>query len=400
MSEIKVEKADVIIVGSGAIGNSTAFYLAKEGLKVIVLERGQLSDFASVRNGAMNKLTRRGIGELPLGVYGAHEVWPRVAEDTGIDMAYEQTGGYRFIMDEAELQTSLKFEEYGKKAGLHFENMTGKEMKARVPQITDRLYAAIRCEEEARANPLRVTLGFYSAALKLGVTFYPGQEVERLEVKQGKISAAVTTDGNRYEAPKILVAANYFSRKILNTVGIDIPLYSFYEEIFVTEKLPPIMDEIFVGSYYGQQTKNGTFVYGASDGYCSYPDRNRFPHNYQSPGRLHSLAKGLVDLFPCLAKAKIVRAWGGWMAISPDDSMIIGKVDPIPGLYVATGFSGHGFGVCAPTGKVMSEVIAEKKVGCDISHLKYNRFEKEMDVFTRTDNNDYNVNSAQMKVVW
>ncbi|MBO5469974.1 MAG: FAD-binding oxidoreductase [Lachnospiraceae bacterium] len=395
-----VDQADVIIVGSGCIGNSTAFYLAKEGLKVIVLERGQLSDFASVRNGAMNKLTRRGIGELSLGAYGAREVWPQVAEMTGIDMAYEQTGGYRIIMDEDDLQMTLKFEEFATKEGLHFENMSGKQLRERVPEFSDRIYAAIRCEEEARANPLRVTLGFYAAALRLGAVFYPGQEVERIELKQGKAYAVVTTDGNRYEAPKILVAANYYSRKILDTVGIDIPLYSFYEEIFVTEKLPPILDEIFVGSYYGQQTREGTFVFGASDGYCSYPDRNRYLQNYQSVGRLASLAKGLVDLFPCLAKAKIVRSWGGWMAISPDDSMVIGKIDPIPGLYVATGFSGHGFGVSAPTGKVLSEVIAEKKVGCDISNLKYDRFEKEMDVFTRTDRNRYNVNSEQMAVVW
>lgn len=395
----KVEKADVIVIGSGCIGNSTAFYLANEGLKVIVLEKGQLSDFASVRNGAMNKLTRRGIGELPLGVYGAYEVWPKVAEVTGIDMEYKQTGGYRIIMDEGELNNTIKFEEHGKKAGLHFENMTGAELRKRVPQFSDKIYAAVRCEEESHANPLRVTLGFYSAALKLGAKFYPGQEVVRLEMKQGKINAAITKDGNCYEAPKILVAANYGSRAILNTVGIDVPMHSFYEEIFVTEKLPHILDEIFVGSYYGQQTQCGTFVFGSSDGYCAYPDRVRYPQNYQTVSRIASNARGLMKLFPCLAKAKIVRAWGGWMAISPDDSMMIGKVDPIPGLYLACGFSGHGFGLSAPVGKVMSEVIAEKKVGCDISHLKYNRFEKEMDVFTKTDRNPYNVNSAQMNII-
>lgn len=399
MSEARVEKADVIVIGSGCIGNSTAFYLAKEGLKVIVLEKGQLSDFASVRNGAMNKLTRRGIGELSLGFYGAHEVWPKVAEVTGIDMEYEQTGGLRIIMDEAELQKTLKFEEYGKREGLHFENMTGDELRKRIPQFSNKIYAAVRCEEESRANPLRVTLGFYSAGLKLGVKYYPGQEVDHLEMKRGEISAAVTVEGNRYEAPQILVAANYGSRKILNSVGVDVPMHSFYEEIFVTEKLPRILNEIFVGSYYGQQTRNGTFVYGSSDGYSGYPDRGRYAENYQTATRISSMAKGLLDMFPCMAKTKIVRAWGGWMAISPDDSMIIGKVDRIPGLYLACGFSGHGFGLSAPVGKVMSEVIAEKKVGCDISHLRYNRFEKEMDVFTKMDRNPYNVNSAQMNII-
>lgn len=395
MAEFRTEKADVIIIGSGCIGNSTAFYLAKQGLKVIVLEKGQLSNYASVRNGAMNKLTRRGIGELSVGAYGALEVWPKVAEETGIDMEYCQTGGFRIIMDEAELQATLNFEKFAEKYGLHFENMSGKELRDKIPQFSDKIYAAVRCDEESRANPLKVTLGFYSAALKLGATFYPGQEVDHLEMKQGKIHAAVTVDGNRYEAPKILVAANYGSRAILNTVGIDVPMHTFYEEIFVTEKLPRILDEIFVGSYYGQQTREGTFLFGASDGYCGYPDRNRENVNYQTSGRLASLAKGLVDLFPCLAKAKIVRSWGGWMSISPDDSMMIGEVDPIPGLYLACGFSGHGFGLSAPVGKVMSEVIGEQKLGADISALRYDRFSKEMDVFYKKDRNPYNPNSEQ-----
>ena len=396
----KTVKADVVIIGSGAIGNSTAFYLSKEGLKVVVLDREQIANSASVRNGAMNKLTRRGVGELPIGVYGAHEVWPKVSEVTGIDMEYKQTGGYRIIMDDDDWNTTMRFEEEGKKAGLHFENMTGDELRKKTPQFSEKITAAVRCEEESRANPLKVTLGFYSAAMKLGAEFYPGQEVDHLEIKKGRISAAVTTDGNRYEAEKIMVSAGFQSRKILDTVGIDVPMYSFYEEIFVTEKLPWVLDEIFVGSYYGQQTQCGTFVFGASDGYCMYPDRAKFPQTYQTSTRLNSLAKGLVDLFPALAKAKIVRSWGGWMAISPDDSMMIGKVDEIPGLYLACGFSGHGFGLSAPVGKVMSEVIAEKEVGCDISKLRYDRFRKEMDVFLKKDRNDYNVNSIQRSWIY
>lgn len=396
----KVEKADVIIIGSGAIGNSTAFYLAKEGLKVIVLEKGQLADFASVRNGAMNKLTRRGIGELSLAAYGAREVWPKVAEDTGYDMEYKQTGGFRLMLDDTDLQKTLDFEKYGEEVGFHFENMTGDELRQRIPQFSDKIYAAVRCDEEARANPLRVSLGFDSAAFKLGAKFYPGHEVVRLEMKKGKINAAITKDGTRFEAPKILVSANYGSRAILNTVGIDLKMMSYYEEILVTEKLPRILDEIFVGSYYGQQTENGTFVFGSGDGCGHFPDRGKYPLAYQSVNRISSNAKGLVDLFPCLAKAKIVRAWGGWMSVTPDDSMIIGPVKTIPGLYVACGFSGHGFGLSAPVGKVMSEVIAEKKVGCDISHLNYDRFDKDMDVFTRTDRNPFNPNSAQMSWVW
>ena len=152
----KTVKADVVIIGSGAIGNSTAFYLSKEGLKVVVLDREQIANSASVRNGAMNKLTRRGVGELPVGVYGAHEVWPKVSEITGIDMEYKQTGGYRIIMEDDDWDTTMRFEEEGRKAGLHFENMTGEELRKRTPQFSEKIKAAVRCEEESRANPLKI----------------------------------------------------------------------------------------------------------------------------------------------------------------------------------------------------------------------------------------------------
>lgn len=395
----QAEKADVIIIGSGVMGNSTAFYLAQKGLKVIVLEKGQIAEGGSVRNGGCNKINGRGLGELSLSMYGAKEVWPRLAEDLGMDVEYEQVGGYRIALDDAQMDYVSKFIPFGKDAGLTIEELDGNQLRKRVPEFSDKITAALYCKEEARANPLKTTLGYYSKARELGVHFIPGEEVVRLEEQRGKIHAAVTKNGNTYIADKIMVTAGYDSRKILNTVGIDVPMYSYYEEIFVTEKLPKFIDELFISakvSYYGHQAANGTIIYGGASGKGNFPNRGLYDDSYQTHSRQPATARGLLGIFPGLGKVKVVRAWAGWMDISPDDSMMLGEAENMPGLYIACGFSGHGFGIAPATGKVMSELILEEPLGADISHLHYNRFRKDIDMFTAQDRNHL-INAIQKK---
>lgn len=391
-----IRKADVIIIGSGVIGNSTAYYLAKEGLKVIVLEKDNIiGNGASTRNGGMNKINGRGLGEIPLSIYGL-DLWPKLNEE--IDCEYRELGGIRIALNDEQYEYMSRFLKFGKEYGLHFEEMDGNELRRRRPAFSDKITAAIYTKEESKMNPLKTTLGLYSKAREMGVEYFTGEKVSYLEEKQGRIYAAVTECGHRFEADKIMVAAGYDSRAILDTVGIDIPLYSYYEEIFVTEKVPRILDEMFVSAkvtYYGEQQENGSILFGGASGFGNYPNREFYPDNYQEPKRLPAAARALADIFPCLADTKIIRGWSGWMDISPDDSMMIGELD-IPGLYMACGFSGHGFGIAVPTGKVMSELIAEKPLGADIQYLKLDRFKNHMDMFTGEDRN-FQINAIQKK---
>ncbi|MEA4973056.1 MAG: FAD-binding oxidoreductase [Candidatus Metalachnospira sp.] len=394
-----VKKADIIIVGSGVVGNSTAYYLSKAGLKVIVLEKYNVGYGASTRNGGINKINGRGLGEIPLCMYGANELWPNLSDELGIDVEYKRTGGFRISLSDEQTEYMYRFVEFGKKYGITFEEFDGKKLKERVPEFSEKIVAALRCDQEFRANPMKVTLGFYIKARQLGAEFICGEEVETINEKCGKAHSVTTVNGNVYEADRIMIAAGYNSRKILDTIGIDIPLYSYYEEIFVTEKIPRFIDELFIQAkvtYYGHQAENGSIIFGGASGYDNFPNREWYDDAYQTAKRLPAEARGLVDIFPFLKKVKVIRGWGGWMDISPDDSMMIGSIDEVPGLYIACGFSGHGFGMSVPTGKVMSEVILGDKLGADISNLKYNRFAKHLDMFTGMPRSNL-INSVQKK---
>ena len=148
-----------------------------------------------------------------------------------------------------------------------------------------------------------------------------------------------------------------------------------------------MLDEIFIGSkggYYGTQTQHGSIVMGGGSRIGAFQREGNNVEFRLTPDNVPSGIKGLTELFPCLENIKIIRSWSGWHDRTPDDMCCIEAFEEIPGLYAACGFSGHGFGISAPVGKVLSELILEQPLGADISKLKFNRF-MPIDAFTGDD---------------
>ena len=164
MTSGEVRKSDVIIIGSGSVGNAAAYFLALEGLSVTVLEKDTVGSGASVRNGGQNKMNTRGEPELSLGMYGVQEIWPRLQRDLGVDIEFSKTGGYRNALTEDEMENMQKFWPIAKKYGMHIEYMSGDELRKRVPEFSNRIVGAAHCLEDTWANPLKTTLGLYSKA--------------------------------------------------------------------------------------------------------------------------------------------------------------------------------------------------------------------------------------------
>ncbi|MBQ9015179.1 MAG: FAD-binding oxidoreductase [Firmicutes bacterium] len=377
MSNSEVRKSDVIIVGSGAVGNAAAYFLALEGLSVTVLEKDTVANGASVRNGGQNKMNTRGEPELSLGMYGVNEIWPRLMEELDIDIEYQKVGGYRNALTEDEFENMQKFYPIAKKHGMHIEYIDGKELRKRVPQFSERIIGAGYCEEDSWANPLLTTLSLYSKARSLGVRFFDHEKAVEIETVRGHAKRVITECGHIYEADKICVAACFGSRKLLNSVDLDIPFTHALCEIFVTEPVPYMLKEIFIGSkggYYGTQTPHGSIVMGGGSRIGAFQREGNHVEYRLTPDNVPSGIKGLTELFPSLENIKIIRSWSGWHDRTPDDMCCIEGFQEVPGLYAACGFSGHGFGISAPVGKVLSELITEKKPGADISRLKFDRF--------------------------
>ena len=367
--------AEVIIIGGGIIGCATAYYLAKTGLEVIVLESSDhIGKGGSSRNGGGVRQSGRDVRELPLVMYGIKNLWPTLSEELEVDCEYHQDGNLRLGKTEKHREILTKLADNARGAGLDVRMIDGDEVRAINPYLSEEVICASWCPTDGHANPLTTTLGYYKMARKLGVTFITGEPVTELRVIKGKLRQVITPNPV-YEGENVLVAAGLDSREILTTVGIDIPMTNSLLECLVTEAQPHMFDQMLgtaEADFYGHQTKHGSFVFGGSSGLERYNKDNGTP--VTSSKTAPCICRGIMKYFPDLANAKIVRTWAGWMDASSDGVPALGTVDEIPGLYVACAFNGHGFGIAPAVGEQLAKLIVTGKTDVDIRALHYDRY--------------------------
>lgn len=372
-------KAEVVIIGGGIIGCATAYYLAKMGIQVIVLEGSDhIGNGGSSRNGGGVRQSGRDVRELPLVMYGIKNLWPTLSEELEVDCEYHQDGNLRLGKTEKHREILTRLADNARGVGLDVRMIDGDQVREINPYLSHEVTCASWCPTDGHANPLTTTLGFYKTARKLGVTFITGEQVTGLKVIKGKIRQVITSN-HVYEGENVLVAAGLDSREILTTVGVDIPMTNSLLECLVTEAQPHMFDQMLgtaEADFYGHQTKHGSFVFGGSSGLERYNKDNGTPVN--SSKTAPCICRGIMKYFPDLANAKIVRTWAGWMDASSDGVPSLGTVDEIPGLYVACAFNGHGFGIAPAVGEQLAKLIVTGKTDVDIQALHYDRYKAKI----------------------
>lgn len=371
--------ADVVIIGGGIIGCAAAYYLAKAGSSVIVLEGSDhMGNGGSSRNGGGVRQSGRDPRELPLVMYGIKNLWPHLSEELEVDCEYHQDGNLRLGKNEKHGQILTNLANRAKACGLDVRMIDGDEVRRINPYLSEEVTVASWCPTDGHANPLTTTLGFYKMARKLGVHFISGELVTEIQVIRGK-ARRVVTPNNVYEGESILVAAGYQSREILGTVGIDVPMTQSLLECLVTEAEPHMFDQMLgtaEADFYGHQTKHGSFVFGGSSGYEGFNKDNGTP--ISSSITAPCICRGIMKYFPDLADAKIVRTWAGWSDKSADGVPVLGTIDEVPGLYAACAFTGHGFGIGPAVGDQLAKLITTGTTDIDLSALHYNRFKAKI----------------------
>ncbi len=367
--------ADVIIIGGGVIGCATAYYLAKQGVSVLVLEGSDhIGNGGSSRNGGGVRQSGRDPRELPLAMYGIKNLWPTLSEELETDCEYHQDGNLRLGKTQKHLEILNGLTERAKTCGLDVRMIDGNEVHRINPYLSDEVIGASWCPTDGHANPLTTTLGFYKQARKLGVHFITGEKVIKLRKICGKLRQVITAN-TVYEGDTVIVAAGLDSRPILATVGIDVPMQSVMLEALVTEAQAPMFDQMLgtaEADFYGHQTKHGSFVFGGSLGLEGFTKDNGTPITNSLTASC--TCRGIIKYFPALKHAKIVRTWAGWMDLCADKVPVISPVEEVPGLIIACGFSGHGFGIAPAVGFNLAQLITEGKTDVDLHELRYNRF--------------------------
>ena len=366
--------AEVVIIGAGVIGCAAAYNLAKKGVKVIVLDASDnIGNGGSTRNGGGVRQSGRDPRELPLVMYGIKNLWPNLKDELGIDVEYYQEGNLRLGKTEAHLKTLQGLTDRAVKCGLDVRMIDGKEAREICPYLSDVVVGASWCETDGHANPLLTTLAYYKKARELGVQFITGEKVTEIRLIKGRARQVVTLN-NVYEGEKIIVAAGFESRPILNSVGIDILMQHVLLETLVTEAVEPLFYQMLgtaAADFYGHQTTHGSFVFGLNSGLEPFAKEGR-PVNTSVAAS--AACRGIMSYFPILSDVKVVRTWAGWMDACADKVPVISTCDEVPGLIAACGFTGHGFGIAPTVGLLLSELATEEDTTLDLSALRYDRF--------------------------
>lgn len=371
--------ADVVIIGGGVVGCAAAYYLAKRGItNVIVLEASKsIGHGGSSRNGGGVRQSGRDVRELPYAMYGIKHLWPTLSEELGVDVEYTQKGNLRLGKTEAHLQKLQTLASNAQSVGLDVRMVDAKEVQEICPYLSKDIIGASWCPTDGHANPLTTTLGFYKRALEMGVRFYTDAKVKELRKVQGKVRKVVLTDDTVFEGESIILAAGYESRYLARTIGVDVPMTRLIDECLVTEKQPHMFD-IMLGTagadFYGHQTAHGSFVFGSDCGYEEVTDIEDPSQMITNSMTLSASCRAIMSYVPALKDAKIVRSWSGWLDNAFDGVPFISRVDEAPGLILACGFTGHGFGTAPAVGLMLSQLVTGEDTVVDISPLRYDRF--------------------------
>jgi sarcosine oxidase subunit beta len=367
--------ADVIIVGAGIAGNSAAYYCAKKGLKVIVLEEEMIGNGGSSRNGGGARVSGRDLREMPLAIYATQKIWPNLKDELGVDPEYRRKGYLVCGYNDTHKEGIKKRIKDAAKSGIEMFLIEGDDLKKINPYLSEHVTCAGWTPTDGVANPLTATLGFYKRARELGVRFITGEKAVKINLYKGVARQVVTERGNIYEGGKIIVSAGYGGRSLINTVGLDLPLFKRLIEVIVTEPMPVMFHHMIGGmsGFYGHQTDHGSFVFGDSTGRenCMAEVGGILSTSYNPS----NICSHIGEDIPALKTAKIIRSWSGWVDMSNDGVPVIGNVPEVPNLVLDIGATGHGFCPGPAVGYTLAQLANNEKPDVDISKLAYERFD-------------------------
>lgn len=369
---------DVVIIGGGGHGLAAAYYLAtNHGItNVAVLERGWLAGGNTARNTAIirsNYLTPDGVRFYDESV----RLYRELSNTLGINIMYSERGHLTLAHTDSAVRTMRWRAEINKHLGVRSELAFPDDIARLCPEINladDVRYpvlAALYHPPGAIARHDAVAWGYAMGAAKLGVEIHQQTEVTGVETDGGRVTG-VRTNRGRVAAGRVLQAVAGNSSLVAAFAGLRLPIRTVPLQACVSEPLKPILDKIVVSGslhIYISQSARGEFVMGgATDPYALYAARSTLDFK-------EALTGDLLELFPFLAKARIVRQWAGIADMTPDFSPVMG-LTPIENYYIDAGWGTWGFKATPISGKTMAATIATGVPDPLIESFRLDRFSR------------------------
>jgi sarcosine oxidase subunit beta len=352
--------SSVIIIGGGISGTAAAWELARHGVPVTLLERGDLASMASGWTLAGVRQSGRHPAELPL-AQAAVKRWEHLSEELDADVEYRQRGNLRLALEPGDIPTIRQVVASGNDAGIPMTYLDGVDAVHEVaPSLTGDLVGASYCATDGHANPQKTVEAFANAARRAGAEIRTNVEVLGIET-DGTHVTGVRTATETIAAERVIVAAGVYAPKLLDPLGIHVPFNIVVVPAVQTEVVEPLLDQVLgipTGGFAGRQQADGRFrLTGSSIPWQS--DTHTADNVMPTLSQVADTIAWSMRLVPALGKVRAVRIWGGLIDKTPDALPVIEATPEVEGLVVATGFSGHGFCLGPVTGEILADLATE-----------------------------------------
>jgi glycine/D-amino acid oxidase-like deaminating enzyme len=414
------ERTDVVIVGGGIIGVSTALFLAEKGIAVALCEKGRIAGEQSSRNWGWCRTMGRDPSEIPLAMESLR-LWRDMNRRTNRETGFRQAGIMYLLQSDAEIADQEAW--FGKASQYQVDArlLRGAALDRAMPGATNSFIAGLHTPTDGKAEPALAAPSIAEAARDHGAEIFTNTAVRGIEQTAGRISGVVTERG-RIACQSVVLAGGAWSRLFAGNAGLDLPQLKVLGSVFRTKPVngPDISAAGSVFAFrkrmdggYSIARRNANTAEITPDHFRLLSDflprllHNRNEIRLRIGGRsweeLRTARRWSLDrptpfeavrvldpqpkqailaeartvlskAFPAFAGMQVVESWAGLMDVTPDAVPVIDQVSHMPGFFIATGFSGHGFGIGPGAGRLMADLVAGDHPVVDPAPFRLARF--------------------------
>lgn len=414
-------RCDVVVIGGGIIGCSTAYFLAKRGLRVVLCEKGRIAGEQSSRSWGFVRQQGRDPAELPT-IIDSLRIWRGLAEELGEDVGFHQ-GGVVYLADtERQAAEQARWLEHAKQYQLDTRQLSTQEVKQLLPYLNGTWHGALHTASDGRAEPDKAAPAIARGAQHRGATLLHQCAVRTVETEAGRVTGVMTERGE-IRTQSVVCAAGAWSSLFCGNLGIGLPQLKVRASVLCTTPAPVVTHGAVWSQDVGMRRRQDggyTIAHGTLVEHDLVPDTVRFFRSFKptyeldrkgfklrwgqrffaelmtpkrwdadqvspfertrvldpkpSPTILQHALTTAREMFPPLLEAQVARRWAGFVDAMPDDIPVISPVEYPQGCFLATGFSGHGFGIGPGAGKLAAEMVTGRASAIALEPFRFARF--------------------------